>query len=403
MIPYSEMRNLPYTDHFTVESIGSPEAFAERQTNDMKMLIHEQIYPGVIRHLHLCEPYIFADHEKEGRSGHLGHGMAEFAPGKIIDFYPNTSGNRCCGHSAFGWVEYRISEDYGKTFGEARKLPYSWETMLDGVETISVEKVVAGSDGSITAFCLRNSQSAPICCEPWNTPYFVRSLDGGESWQKPREFCPYKGRIYDALTHDGVIYVLIFCNDAVKNFVGSEPDHLYRLYKSTDNGETFSEVCVVPFPETLGRAYGNMIVTPEGELLVYAYNVNDQKYMDVMRSRNFGSTWEACEKSFCAKKIRNPQVGILDRQFILHGRAGENEAGSGALVIYTSADGVHWDEGRILVDGRPACFYSNNLTLRCPDGKSRMLVQYSENYNDPKPGVWSGQVNDMHMWVENAE
>ena len=95
------------------------------------------------------------------------------------------------------------------------------------------------------------------------------------------------------------------------------------------------------------------------------------------------------------------QVGILDGQYILHGRAGENEAGSGAFVFYTSADGILWDGGKILVDGRPACFYSNNLTIRCPDGKERMLVQYSENYNDPQPGVWTAQCNTMHLWLES--
>ena len=39
--------------------------------------------------------------------------------------------------------------------------------------------------------------------------------------------------------------------------------------------------------------------------------------------------------------------------------------------------------------------------IKCADGKNRMLVQYSENYNDPAPGKWSGQVNVMHMWIES--
>ena len=367
----------------------------------MKMLIHAQTIPGAVRPIRISEPEIYADHEKAGRSGHLGHGLAEFAPGKIIDFNPNTSAKRLSGHAAFGWVEYRISEDYGKTFSAPKILPYSWETLLDGVQTISVEKAVSAPDGSITAFCLRNSQRDPVCCEPWDTPTYVRSEDGGETWSKPVELCPYKGRVYDAVSRDGVIYVLHFCNDAEEFFCGSKPEHVYRLYKSFDNGKTFQEACVVPFPSTVGRGYGNMVFTTEGELLVYAYNVNDQEHMDVMRSRDSGKTWCEYTRSYCARKIRNPQVALLDDQYILHGRAGENEAGSGAFVIYTSRDGIHWDAGTILVDGRPACFYSNNLVITCPDGKKRMLVQYSENYNDPQPGVWTAQVNDMHLWIES--
>lgn len=146
-----------------------------------------------------------------------------------------------------------------------------------------------------------------------------------------------------------------------------------------------------------------MIFTPDGRLIVYAYNEKDELNMDCMISYDNGKTWAEYKKSYVSNKIRNPQVNILDGQYILHGRAGESEAGTGSFVFYTSADGINWDEGKILVNGRPACFYSNNLVVTCPDGKDRMLVQYSENYNDPKEGVWSGQVNAMHMWVETCK
>lgn len=372
----------------------------------MKQLIHAQTLPGVLRPVRLSEPEIYADREAQHRSGHVGHGLAEFAPGKIIDFAPNTSAVRLKGHAAFGWMEYRISEDWGRSFSEPRKLPFSWETFLNGINTVSVEKVAACSDGSITAFCLMNSTRDPVCCEPWSVPMRVRSTDGGESWSEASPVTSYAGRIYDVLVRDDVIYVLEFCNDADKTFTGWLPEHVYRLFRSTDRGVSFEEVCVVPFPDTKGRGYGNMIFTPEGELLVYAYNVDDEQVMDVMRSPDRGASWLPAEKSFVAKKIRNPQVGLLDGQYVLHGRAGENEqGGSGSMVIYFSADGVHWDEGTILVSGRPACFYSNNLTLRCPDGKERMLVQYSENYHDPIPLIdsetWTATVNTMHFWLES--
>lgn len=57
------------------------------------------------------DPEIYIDNESRNRSGHMSHAMVEFAPNKIIDFNSNCSPVRCDGHSAFGWIEYRISED----------------------------------------------------------------------------------------------------------------------------------------------------------------------------------------------------------------------------------------------------------------------------------------------------
>jgi hypothetical protein len=88
------------------------------------------------------DPEIYVDNESRGRSGHMSHAMVEFAPNKIIDFNSNCSPVRCDGHSAFGWIEYRISVDGGKTFGAINELPYSKEAFLDGVFTVSVEKAV---------------------------------------------------------------------------------------------------------------------------------------------------------------------------------------------------------------------------------------------------------------------
>ena len=95
-------------------------------------------------------------------------------------------------------------------------------------------------------------------------------------------------------------------------------------------------------------------------------------------------------------------MGVLDGQYILHGRAGDSEMGDrGAFVLYTSKDGVTWDDGIILVENRPACFYSENLTVTMPDGKQKMLVKYSENYHiGIKDGAW-GQVNSMMFTLES--
>ena len=366
----------------------------------MKMLIHAQTIQGKVRPIRLSEPEIFCDREKEGRSGHVGHGLCEFSPGKIIDFSPNTSDKKGVGHAMFGWMEYRISTDYGKTFGEPRKFPFSWEAFLDGIYTVAVEKVTAAPDGSVTAYCLRGTTEAVMCCEPYKTPFYVRSEDGGETWGEPKEFSPYVGRIYDAVVMpDGVVCVLQAC--------GNNGDFLaenYRLFRSEDGGKTFWEASVLPIGNNKENAYGNLIVNPDGSLTAYLYNVNDEEHMDCAVSRDEGRTWCETFRSYVAKKIRNPQVMILDGQYILHGRAGWNErSGSGAFAFYTSSDGKEWDEGTILVEGRPACFYSNNLVLNCPDGKQRALVEYSENYHDPSPEEWwSGTCNEMHLWVESV-
>ena len=277
-----------------------------------------------------------------------------------------------------------------------------WNTaaFLAGLWTVSVEKVVSPQENVLVAFCLLCSQSRDICCEPYGIPRVVRSIDGGQTWEEDFEFSKYRGRVFDALYYEGSIYVLQFCNDSEENFCGNKPEHQYHIFKSDDEGKTFYEHCVVPFPDTIGRSYGNMIFTPEGKLIVYAYNLNDQKNMDYAISSDCGKTWDETGFSYVANQIRNPQVGILDGQFILHGRAGESETGHGAFVLYTSKDGIVWDEGTILIDDKSACFYSNNLTVAGPDGKERMLVQYSENVKDPGSS-WSGQVNVMHFWLES--
>ena len=59
----------------------------------------------------LSDPILYVDNESRNRSGHMSHAMAEFAPGKIIDFNSNCSAAIYQGHSTFGFLEYRISED----------------------------------------------------------------------------------------------------------------------------------------------------------------------------------------------------------------------------------------------------------------------------------------------------
>ena len=330
----------------------------------------------------LEEPELYVDNESRGRSGHMSHAMAEFAPGCFIDFNSNCSAVVYDGHMPYGWVEYRISTDSGKTYSEAQPLPYAYQSFLNGVHFISVEKAVACDNGRIVAFCLRNNATEPGFCEPWFTPTRIYSDDGGKTWCEPDEYSEWRGRTYDARYHDGVIYVLHNCN---RNFLGKTEMHKYRIYTSHDNGKNFEEHSTVPF-DTYGRGYGAMIFDQEGKLHVYAYNNAAEHRLDHAISSDLGKTWEVLTPCYLAEGIRNPQIAYIDGVYILHGRAG----GKRGFVLYTSEDATCWDEGTYLVRKRDvAAFYSNNLNLTDEKG-NLLLIQYSDSYAGER-------VNVMHQ------
>lgn len=335
----------------------------------------------------VSDKILYVDNKSRGRSGHMTHAMVEFAPGKLIDFNANSSAEYFWGHSTYGWVEYRISEDGGETFSEIYDLPYSVKAFHDGINVISVEKAVGTDTGRIVAVCLRNN--AHNICQPWDTPMIITSDDGGKTWSNAKEMCSYKGRVYDACYHDGVIYALEFCNDGEGNFCGEKEEHVYRIFTSTDNGESFSELCVVPVP-TLGRGYGAMLFDDDGKLHIYAYNEKDEVNMDHIVSMDCGKTWGDATRCFLKEGIRNPQVAQIDGVFVVHGR---NAAANG-FVLYTSTDGQNWDEGTYLGNAEGGCYYSNNITLKNKDGKNRLLIQYSEMYGKEMC------VDIYHRWLE---
>lgn len=332
------------------------------------------------------EPSLYVDNKSRQRSGHMTHAMVEFAPGKLIDFNANSSAAYFWGHSTYGWVEYRISEDGGETFSEIYDLPYSVRAFHDGINVISVEKAVGTDTGRIVAICLRNNAHA--ICQPWDTPMIITSDDGGKTWSEPKEMCEYKGRVYDACYHNGVIYALEFCNDGTGNFCGEKEEHVYRIFTSHNNGDSFEELCVVPVP-SMGRGYGSMLFDDENRLHVYAYNINDEQHMDHIISEDLGKTWGKADTCYLNEGIRNPQVAQIDGIYIAHGRNAELTG----FVFYTSEDGQSWDEGTYLAHEKGSCYYSNNIVLEDGNGKKRMLVQYSEAYGREEC------VNVKHVWL----
>ncbi len=338
---------------------------------------------------------IFADHEKNNRSGHLGHAMVECKDGSILAFYPNRSKyipSIYPGHSMYGWVESRRSYDRGITWDEPKILQYSYDVFLDGVYKIGCESAVVCDDGTIVLFCLRGIGNG---FEPYATPTCIISYDNGFTWSDPIEVSNERGRIYDVVYRDGRIFVLESCCDAENEMYCRLENECYKIFASDDNGQSFYEYCKLPFDPN-GHAYGNLIFREDSSLVFYGYNDDDKYNLTGLISEDFGKTWSGAFKMPVAKICRNPHVGRVNGYYIMHGRSENMEN----FVFYYSRDGIHWDEGTIVSEpqaGRPrrGCYYSDNITIKGEDGVDRLLVQYSEQY-EPK----TGRFTIMHAWVE---
>ena len=381
-----------------IEKISDQEADNASALGLIKIYEYKRLEPINMKVLSNKNPKIvftnrevFVDHQKNNRSGHLGHAMVECKDGSIIAFYSNCSGESGiefggAGHSMYGWVEYKRSFDRGLTWGEAKVLKYSYDSFLDGVYKIGCEKAVVCDDGTIVLFCLR---SIGKYFEPYATPVCLLSHDNGETWSEPISVSDERGRMYDAIYKDGRVYLLEFCNSTDKGFICAEEGKFYKIFASDDNGQSFYEYSTIPF-NTMGHAYGNMIFRPDGSLIFYAYSAEDEYNLTALESADNGKTWGEPFKVSVKKIARNPQVGYVNGQYILHGRSEEGVN----FVFYHSKDGVNWDEGTIVNEGRiGGCYYSNNITIKGADGKDRLLVQYSESYH-------RAQTNIIHAWIE---
>ena len=333
---------------------------------------------------------LYVDNQKNMRSGHLGHALAEYKKNHIISFYSNCSGMRndnSPGHNGFGWVEYKRSTDGGITWDDAKVLQYSYDALINQPFTVSCEKAVSTKENEIVVFCLRNLN--PNGWEPHLEPVVLRSEDGGETWSEPALMCDKKGRVYDALVHDGIIYALM--NDGVWKI--GKPEEKYYLYKSEDGGKSFSLVSEVPC--NIADAYGDIEIMDDGALICYLYNQKDEYNLYYHISYDMGKTWTEEGKSYVAKRIRNPQIGKVKGGYILHGRAGcETPELPPHFVLYTSKDGFTWDEGIYIcaVEAQSA-YYSNNLVMNNDDGSQRVLIQSSVPYD-------KGRVNVAHWFLD---
>lgn len=330
---------------------------------------------------------LHVDHQKNFRSGHMGHALVEYKKDCILSFYSNCSATRnidCPGHNGFGWMEYKRSTDGGITWSEPKVLDYTYDAFINQPFTVSCEKAVSVKENEIVLFGVRNLN--PNGWDPFLSPIVFRSEDGGETWSEPVEVCSNRGRIYDAMVCDGIIYFVMV--DAGGEWKTSTPDDHYSFYKSEDGGKTFTFVSHVPAVEN--NAYGDIEVMEDGAFICYIYNLKDEYNLNYHISYDKGLTWTKSGKSFLAKRIRNPQVARVKGGYILHGRSGcETFELPFHFVLYTSKDGINWDEGTYICmenSGRNA-YYSNNLVRDNEDGSQRILIQSSVPYDGPRVNV----------------
>ncbi len=344
------------------------------------------------------EGILFADNEKNNRSGHMGHALVEYAPGKILAFYPNCSvDGRFKGHSGDGWMEYKRSEDGGDTWSDPIVLDYTKQLLEESDHTRSImcEKAVVADDGKIVLFNLHcDLVTDDEIWEPYFEPTYSISRDGGNTWETRRPFCKERGRIYDAVVRNGVIYVLMFANPELPGIAHSE-EHDYQIYVSYDNGENFQLLCNVPFASTINCYYGTMEFLKDGSMIVYIYDERDEHNPKYIVSPDGCKSWEIPRRAFFAKKIRNPQIIRFGDTYFMHGRSGSIGAGTGHFVLYVSDDGIHWDEGtylRMVEAGAGA--YSNNLLVggRFGSDHQRVMIQTSHAYK-------ANQTNTIMWWL----
>ncbi len=296
-------------------------------------------------------------------------------------------------------MEYKRSEDGGRTWSEPALLAYSKRVYDAGAgRSVMCEKAVCTNAGDILLFCLEcaNIAKENFCWQPLSVPTVLRSSNGGSTWEDAKPMGDEPGRIWDVLYHQDIIYVLELFNDSSIAWYGNLTEHHYSLYVSEDHGCTFTRRSVLPF-EIIQRGYGALAFLPDTGLIVYVYNQTDEKNLDYVISRDAGQTWDRPKTTFFAKRIRNPQMATFKDGFVMHGRSGnkgEDEA-QGHLVLYTSSDGIQWDEGRYLqMRTAGAGAYSNNVLVHDPDGRGpeRLLIQASHAYE-------KHNTNIFHWWL----
>ena len=218
---------------------------------------------------------------------------------------------------------------------------------------------------------------------------FAGSRDGGKTWSAPLGIGDMRGRVYDARVFDGDIYVLMQQGKDPSKGTITE----YHMFKSTDCGESFTDIAVLPFRPTFDVScyYGTMEILHDGRMIVYVYyDREDETRVTFATSGDMGVTWSSPAETRFAKRIRNMQLIAFENSYFCFGRSGSHgeDAEQGHIIVYCSADGVNWDEGHYLkMRTASAGAYSNAILVHDGD-KTRLLYHASHAYYRSRTNVF---------------
>src|SRR5690606_21645576 len=223
--------------------------------------------------------------------------------------------------------------------------------------------------------------------------YFV-SHDHGRTWSPSKQIDTNVNSRIDreeaSLVHNQEVYVLYH------EYYAS--NRKFKLYVSSDNGESFEERSTLPFAHQ--QWYGTMGLLPDGKIIVYTYNSEDDgALLQYVTSNDEGRTWSYVQQTRMAKRIRKPRMTAkFGDSYFMIGRSGHEGPDPRHLVLYTSKDGINWNEGVFLnKGGRDVDSYSANEVI----GKynesvaKRLLIQSSVCYEQT-----GGRVNLHHWFVD---
>jgi len=353
---------------------------------------------------------IFVDRQPDDRSGHGNNSIAECRNGDIVAFYSvtGTGGDNLNGHGSAGWSEYRRSSDGGLSWSAPVVFDYS-KRMWDGNEVGSalVYSAVTSPNGTLVATVIHYANEK---WEKQRPPVYFLSDDHGHTWKGPRAF-DESATVDDiaytmntSFVHDGEIFIVFRGGPS-----DMSPGGPQTLWVSDDNGQSFRRRSVLPFDHA--SYYWAAGALDGGEIIVYTYNAHlkredktAEQNIPYVISRDGGRTWSEVRTTHFAKGIRNMQLsGKLGDLYFMQGRSGSHQRdlvgddpGPGNFVLYSSRDGIHWDEGMVLMSrlqtpGGGDCYSDNEIIGKYdPARPERLLIHADVSY--------SGAKTNMHQW-----
>ncbi len=276
-----------------------------------------------------------------------------------------------------------------------------------GYMTEEDHSLITAPNGTLVATLIRYAN------EKWEKklpPVYFLSHDHGHTWEGPCDFD--KSATVDdiaftmntSFVRDGEIFILF--RGGKSNMTPGGPQ---TLWVSGDNGESFSQRSTLPFDTDC--YYWAAGALDDGKIIVYTYDAHLQREdrtaeqnLPYVISKDGGRTWSDIQTTHFAKGIRNMQLsGKLGEFYFIQGRSGSyprdlvgDDPGPDNFVLYSSRDGIHWDEGIVLMSrlqtpGGGDCYSANEVIGKYdPATPEKLLIHGDVSY--------SGAKTNMHQW-----